>query len=153
MCGMLSPFVQILLWDSWLCHRQGEVSGMRLHKAQRAAVPAVDSCQHQAPERVACAGADAVRGENLRFFPELRHRVAKMLRVLAYDSGGAALPELLRPGTPPTTVSPHPRLSAGLFTRLAATMIGSHHHWQSSSASACSQSETVHVIASAVACG
>ncbi|KAK9917870.1 hypothetical protein WJX75_009092 [Coccomyxa subellipsoidea] len=41
---------------------------------------------------------DAVRGENLRFFPELRHRVAKMLRVLAYDSGGAALPELLRPG-------------------------------------------------------
>ncbi len=42
--------------------------------------------------------ADAVRGENLRFFPELRHRVAKMLRVLAYDSGGAALPELLRPG-------------------------------------------------------
>ncbi len=43
--------------------------------------------------------ADAVRGENLRFFPELRHRVAKMLRVLAYDSGGAALPELLRPGT------------------------------------------------------
>jgi hypothetical protein len=43
-------------------------------------------------------GADAVRGENLRFFPELRHRVAKMLRVLAYDSGGAALPELLRPG-------------------------------------------------------
>ncbi len=46
----------------------------------------------------ACSGADAVRGENLRFFPELRHRVAKMLRVLAYDSGGAALPELLRPG-------------------------------------------------------
>lgn len=39
-----------------------------------------------------------MRGENLRFFPELRHRVAKMLRVLAYDSGGAALPELLRPG-------------------------------------------------------
>ena len=45
-----------------------------------------------------CFCADAVRGENLRFFPELRHRVAKMLRVLAYDSGGAALPELLRPG-------------------------------------------------------
>jgi len=44
------------------------------------------------------ARADAVRGENARFFPELRHRVAKALRVLAYDSGGAALPELLRPG-------------------------------------------------------
>ena len=53
-------------------------------------VPRVDVC--------ARALADAVRGENLRFFPELRHRVAKMLRVLAYDSGGAALPELLRPG-------------------------------------------------------
>ena len=45
-----------------------------------------------------CVCADAVRGENGRFFPELRHRVAKALRVLAYDSGGAALPELLRPG-------------------------------------------------------
>ena len=49
--------------------------------------------------RPSCADVDTVRGENLRFFPELRHRVAKMLRVLAYDSGGAALPELLRPGT------------------------------------------------------
>ena len=68
---------------------------------------------HQAPERLARFAADAVRGENLRFFPELRHRVAKMLRVLAYDSGGAALPELLRPGTWPTTLSAHTLASAG----------------------------------------
>ena len=59
---------------------------------QHVAVLAVVSRQHQVPECPARNGADAVRGENLRFFPELRHRVAKMLRVLAYDSGGAALP-------------------------------------------------------------
>lgn len=54
--------------------------------------------QYQKELKKLWAIADAVRGENLRFFPELRHRVAKMLRVLAYDSAGAALPELLRPG-------------------------------------------------------
>ena len=66
----------------------------------------------QALEWIAGSGADAVRGENLRFFPELRHRVAKMLRVLAYDSGGAALPELLRPGVWPSPANSHTKVSA-----------------------------------------
>ena len=76
-----------------------------------------------------------MRGENLRFFPELRHRVAKMLRVLAYDSGGAALPELLRPGAPTTAGHSHCSRHCGtwLITELKRHCRSSRHHIDTSS--------------------
>ncbi len=44
-----------------------------------------------------CEYADSVRGDHSKNMPEVRQSIASMVRTLAYDPAGAALPDFLRP--------------------------------------------------------